>query len=329
MKISLITPGGKGSRGGNRTTAVRWARILRRLGHRVSVATEYAGEPADLMIALHAWRSARSIASFHKLRPRKPIIVALTGTDIYRFLHIHGATTLRSLDMADRLVGLHALVSDAIPARYRDKVEIIYQSAQPLRRDHIGLKSEARSGSRWFEVLVVGHLRAEKDPLRTAKAARLLPASSRVRVLHLGRAHDDIWARRARAEMARNPRYVWRGELAGWQVRQNMARAAIMVLSSRMEGGANVISEAVMAGLPVIASKIPGSVGLLGEKYPGYYRVGDSAGLARLLRRAEEDARYLDALRRHCAERAALFHPARERLSWRTLLAALSTRRPP
>jgi putative glycosyltransferase (TIGR04348 family) len=328
MNIILITPPGPSARTGNAVAALRWARILRRLGHRVGVATEYAGEPADLMIALHAWRSARSNASFHKLRPRKPIIVALTGTDIYRFIHSR-ATTLRSLDMAERLVGLHALVPDAIPARYRDKVEIIYQSAQPLRRDHIGRKSEARSGSRWFEVLVVGHLRAEKDPLRAAKAARLLPASSRVRVLHLGRAHDDIWARRARAEMARNPRYVWRGELAGWQVRQNMARAAIMVLSSRMEGGANVISEAVMAGLPVIASRIPGSVGLLGEKYPGYYRVGDSAGLARLLRRAEEDPRYLDALRRHCAERAALFHPARERLSWRTLLAALSTRRPP
>jgi putative glycosyltransferase (TIGR04348 family) len=323
MNISLITPAGKGSRGGNRTTAVRWARILRGLGHRVSVATEYAGAPADLMIALHAWRSAQSIASFHKLHPATPIIVAVTGTDIYRFIHTHRATTLRSLDMADRLVGLHALVADAIPARYRDKVEIIYQSAQPLRRDYIVRKSEPASGSRWFEVLVVGHLRAEKDPLRAAKAARLLPPHSRVRVLHLGRAQDDIWARRARAEMAGNPRYIWRGELAGSQVRQKMARAELMVLSSRMEGGANVISEAVMAGLPVIASKIPGSVGLLGEKYPGYYRVGDSAGLARLLRRAEEEARYLDALRRHCAARAALFHSARERRAWRALLASL------
>jgi putative glycosyltransferase (TIGR04348 family) len=315
MKISLITPAGKGSRGGNRTTAVRWSRILRGFGHRVSVGTEYSGERADMMIALHAWRSARSITDFHKLHPGKPIIVALTGTDIYRFIHTHRATTLRSFAVADKLIGLHALVPDAIPLRYRHKIEIIYQSAPPLR----GL--DAKSGTGCFEVLVVGHLRAEKDPLRAAQAARLLPASSRVRVVHLGRAHDESWARRARADMERNPRYIWRGEVTGSQVRQHMRRADLMVLSSRMEGGANVISEAVMAGLPVIASKIAGSVGLLGNKYPGYYPVGDSAALARLLRRAEQDWRYLAALRRHCRARAKLFAAARERRSWRDLLA--------
>jgi putative glycosyltransferase (TIGR04348 family) len=316
MKISLITPAGKGSRGGNRITAVRWSRILRGLGHRVSVGTEYSGERADIMIALHAWRSARSITAFHKLHPGKPIIVALTGTDIYRFMHTHRATTLRSLAVADKLIGLHALVPDSIPARYRGKLDIIYQSAPRLRR-----RAKSTTGS--FEVLVVGHLRAEKDPLRAAQAARLLPASSRVRVLHLGRAHDESWARRARAEMARNPRYIWRGEVTGSQVGQHMRRAALMVLSSRMEGGANVISEAVVAGLPVIASKIPGSVGLLGTNYPGYYPAGDSAALASLLRRAEQDTRYLEALRRHCAARTKLFAAARERQSWRDLLASI------
>jgi putative glycosyltransferase (TIGR04348 family) len=323
MKISLITPAGKGSRGGNRTTAVRWSHILRGLGHRVSVRTEYSGEPADIMIALHAWRSARSIADFHKLHPDKPIIVALTGTDIYRFIHTHRATTLRSLALADKLVGLHALVPKAIPARYRDKLKIIYQSAPAIPRRRVAHLTEAKSGSNSFEVLVAGHLRAEKDPLRAAQAARLLPAASRVRVLHLGRAHDETWARRARAEMARNPRYVWRGEVTGSQVRQHMRHAALMVLSSRMEGGANVISEAVMAGLPVVASKIAGSVGLLGKKYPGYYPVGDSAALARLLRRAEKDTRYLEALRQHCGARAELFAAAREQRSWRGLLAGI------
>ena len=317
MKISLITPAAKQSRTGNRTTAYRWAGILRSLGHRVGVAVEYADEPADLMVALHAWRSAGSIERFHAHHPERPLVVALTGTDIYSFIHTHRDTTLRSLDLAHRLVGLHELVPDAVPKPYHDKIRIIYQSAPPLRRRMPPLRNA-------FEVLVIGHLREEKDPLRAAEAVRRLPSDSRVRVVHLGAARERSWAKRARAEMAANPRYVWRGEVPGWKVRQASARAALMVLSSIMEGGANVISEAVMAGLPVIASEIAGSVGLLGRDYPGYYPVGDSAALARQLWRAEQEPDFLNELRQHCAARADLFDPARERKSWRQLIDRLA-----
>jgi putative glycosyltransferase (TIGR04348 family) len=313
MKISLITPAAKASRTGNRTTAARWAGILRRLGHRVHIAVDYGDEAADLMVALHAWRSATSIARFHERHPQRPLIVALTGTDIYRFIHQDPEPTLRALDLAHALVGLHALVPAAIPARHHDKLTIIYQSAPPVRR-----LPPRRDG---FEVLVVANLREEKDPLRTAAAARLLPAHSRIRVTHLGGAHDASWAERARAEMAENPRYVWRGEVPGSVVRKAYARAGLLVLSSVMEGGANVISEAVVAGVPVIASNIAGSVGLLGENYPGYYPVGDQAALAQAMQRAEEEPAFLDALRDECAARAALFTPERERESWRDLLA--------
>jgi glycosyltransferase involved in cell wall biosynthesis len=167
-------------------------------------------------------------------------------------------------------------------------------------------------------------LREEKDPLRTALAARLLPTNSRIRIVQLGRAHDADWERQAKAEMAANARYRWRGELPGWAVRRMLARAPLMVLSSVMEGGANVISEAVMAGCAVIASKIPGSVGLLGTKYPGYFPVGDHVKLARLLHRAERDPAFLAALRRHAKARAHLFTAAREKKSWRDLLASLN-----
>jgi len=317
MKISLITPASRQSRAGNRMTAMRWARILRGLGHRVHIAVEYDDEPADLMVALHAWRSARSIERFRARYPDRPLVVALTGTDIYSFIHSHPKETLRSLDLADALVGLHELVSAAIPKRYHDKLEIIYQSVSPL--------SERRPPLRhWFEILVIGHLREEKDPLRTAEAARLLPESSRIRVVHYGRAHDESWAERARAEMARNPRYVWRDEVPRWKVRAAQERASLMVLSSVQEGGANVISEAIMAGLPVIASKIVGSVGLLGKDYPGYYPVGDTTALAKLILRAEQEPAYLKALRRHCAARVKLFDPARERRSWQQLLKRIA-----
>lgn len=313
MKISLITPAGKGSRTGNRTTGDRWARILRSLGHRVRLAMQYDGAPADIMIALHAWRSADSIRAYRARYKQRPLIVGLAGTDIYRFQQSEPEVTLGSMALADMLVGLHDLVGEAIPGEMRGKLRVIHQSAPPLRRRLPPLRDV-------FEVLVIGHLRDEKDPLRSAHATRELPPSSHIRIVHFGMAHDARWSEAARAEMAENPRYVWRGEVLGWVVRRALARAPLMVLSSVMEGGANVISEAVVAGVPVLASEIAGSVGLLGRGYPGYFPVRETAALASLLHRAETDAMFLAELRRHCAERAPLFDPAREREAWRDAL---------
>jgi putative glycosyltransferase (TIGR04348 family) len=316
MKISLITPAKKQSKAGNRTTAVRWARILKALGHRVRISVDYADEPADLMVALHAWRSAGSIDRFRDRYPGRPLIVALTGTDIYRFLDSHPEPTLHSMEIADALVCLHDLVHEAIPARFADKLHVIHQSAPPL-------PGPRQPSTRTFDVCVIGHLREEKDSLRTAYAVRDLPASSRIRVTHLGLAHDEGWAAAARAEVARNPRYRWRGEVPGWAVRRAFATTQLMVLSSIMEGGANVISEALVAGVPVIASDIHGSVGLLGRDYPGYYPVGDTKALAGVLLRAEEDPAFLAALDEHCRKRARFFRPEEEQRRWHRLLRRL------
>lgn len=314
MRISLITPAPPGSRAGNRTTAARWARLLRQLGHRVDVAVQYRDEPADLMIALHAWRSADAVVRFRAAHPGNPLILALTGTDLYQFIHTHPETTLRSMELADVLVGLHDEVDHAVPAHLHPKLRVIHQSAPPLAH-------RASSSQRHFQVCVIGHLREVKDPLRTAWAVRELPASSRIRVVHLGKAADEEWAQRARAEMEHNPRYRWRGEVPQWQVRRTLARSRLMVLSSAMEGGANVISEAVMAGVPVIASSIPGSRGLLGGYYPGYFPLADTQALAALLLRTESDPAFYEALRRRCEARAPLFHEDRELHAWNTLLS--------
>jgi putative glycosyltransferase (TIGR04348 family) len=214
---------------------------------------------------------------------------------------------------ADMLVGLHDLVAEAIPEVMRGKLRVIYQSVPPLPHRLSPLRGV-------FEVLVVGHLREEKDPLRAAYAARALSAGSRIRVVHLGMAHDTHWSEAATTEMAENPRYHWRGEVPGWAVRRAMARAPLMVLSSIMEGGANVISEVLVAGAPVLASEIPGSIGLLGRDYPGYFPVRDTAALTTLLDRAETDPDFLAELRRHCAARAPLFDPSREREAWHNAL---------
>ncbi len=326
MRIHLITPAKPGSRAGNRATAIRWAGHLRALGHRVTVATEYKprasargadkGDPADAMIALHAWRSAEAIARFAGNFPARPLIVALTGTDIHRFRFSHPKPTLRSMALADVLVTLHGEVAAHIPARFRKKISVVHQSARRLARGHQSakplVKKQRPSASR-FEICVIGHLRAEKDPLRAALAARLLPPASRTRITQLGQAIGPEWERAAKAEAARNPRYRWFGEVSRARVRATMGRSHVMVISSIMEGGANVVSEAAVAGLPVIASRIPGNVGLLGRGYPGYFPPRNTRALARLLARAEANPDFLARLRRATKARAKLFRPARER----------------
>ena len=295
---------------------LRWRRILRELGHEVRVADAYDGSPTDLMIALHAWRSAESIRRFRALYPDRPLIVALSGTDIYEYIARDPAPVLHSLACADRLLALQDLVRRRVPMRFRSKLRVLHQSAHPLR--------PGRKSTRSFDVAVIGHLRHVKDPMRAALAARRLPASSRMRIVHYGAAESPRWAAAAKAEMARNPRYVWRGDRPRAEVRRLLGRARVMVLSSRSEGGANVISEAVAAKVPILASRIDGSVGLLGRDYPGYFPVGDTAALARLLHRVESDPPYLSRLQRAIARRALLFRPAREKAAWKKLIRELA-----
>lgn len=295
---------------------MRWARTLRTLGHRVTISESDDGKGADLMVAVHAWRSAASIRAFSDRFPDRPLAVLLAGTDIYRFQKSNPEETLDSMDRATALVGLHDLVGRAIPDRFADKLHIIHQSARPLT----GPRTPSK---RRVDICAVGHLRDEKDPLRAAYAARTLPADSRIRIVHLGRAHDDRWARAARTEMASNPRFVWKGEVTGAMVRRQFAHSHAMVISSVMEGGANVVSEAVVAGVPVIASRIDGNVGLLGDTYDGYFPAQDTAALAAMLDRAERKAGFLDRLGTQGRARKSLFAPEREREAWRRLLASL------
>lgn len=316
MNITVISPAAKQSRSGNRVTAVRWARILRDLGHRVRVEDGHDSHDADLLVAIHAYRSAAAINEWAHAHPQRPLVVLLAGTDIYRFAHSHPDITLAAMHAAHRLVGLHDRVAEDIPAQFGDKLRLIHQSSTPLPRPR-------KPGTRRFDICVVGHLREEKDPLRAAHAAALLPASSKTRIVHLGKAHNDAWAQAARDEMAVNPRYEWRGEVGAGEVRRVFGRSQAMVMSSVMEGGANVVSEAVVAGLPVLASAISGNRGLLGDDHRAYYPARDTQALAKLLLRAENEASFLESLQAHALTRAHLFTPQRERQAWAALLAEL------
>ena len=314
MKIALVTPARPAAHSGNRNTAVRWARMLRGLGHAVSVQMSWDGRPADLMIALHARRSADSIARFAGAYPSRPLVLALTGTDLYRDIR-SAAAARRSLRLATRMIVLQRMgLAELVPA-LRKKTRVIYQSTRAVRPQP-ALKT-------CFEVCISGHLREEKDPFRLAAALNYLPPQSRIRVTHLGAAMSRAMAVAARGWMAREPRYRWLGELPHWLALRRLARSRLMVISSRMEGGANVVTEALAAGVPVIASRIPGNLGMLGSGYRGYYPPGDERRLAALLWRAESDAGFYRLLRRQCSARRSLISPRREKHGLQRLLAEL------
>ena len=296
---------------------MRWARLLREQGHKVHIKVDYNGEPTDLLIALHAWRSARAIRIYREHYPHGPLIVALGGTDVNTYLISDPILTQSSMDKADILICLHDQIKDRLPKRFQKKLFTIKQSATPL-------STRREPSSRYFDVCVIGHLREEKDPFRAALAARLMPECSRLRIIHLGKAHTPQWTERGKTEMAKNSRYIWKGEVPQWRVRQEYARTHLMIISSNQEGGANVVSEAIMAGVPIIASDIPGNTGLLGPNYPGYYPVRNEFKLATLLERAETDPKFLRELYLYGRRLRKDFSPSEESASWQRIIKMIT-----
>lgn len=255
------------------------------------------------MIALHARRSAASIASFATRYPQRPVAVVLTGTDVYRDIRVDEQAQ-RSLRLATRLILLQEEGWRELSAADAAKAMVIYQSAQPLK--------PGRRSRRWFDLALVGHQRPEKDPLTAVQALLRLPPELPVRLFHVGSALDAGLAAKVAALGAQDSRYHWLGALSQAATRQRIKRCHLLLLPSLMEGGANVLIEAVTSGVPVLGSDIPGNRGMLGADYPGWFPVGDAGRLAELVRAAMRDPDYYATLSRRCAERVSLFTPAHE-----------------
>jgi putative glycosyltransferase (TIGR04348 family) len=311
MRIAIVTPAAASTRTGNRHTAQRYAVFLRAAGHRVRVASAWDGATCDLMIALHARKSHASIARFRARQPGRPLVVVLTGTDLYRDIRTDPSARA-SLEMATLLVTLQDMGGLELAQRLRTKVRVVYQSARISR--------QSAPPRRRFRVCVLGHLRAEKDPFRAALALTRVPEAREVEVVQVGDALTPAMAGEAGRLMRADPRYRWVGGVPHSRALAWLARSHLLVVSSRMEGGANVICEAARAGVPVIASRVPGNVGMLGRGYPGYYPLEDDHALARLLARASTDPRFYARLKAGVATRRRLFAPAAAR---RGLLAVV------
>lgn len=310
--VCIITPGTRSANNGNWRTAARWAQMLRDR-YKVIVQSEWRGEAADAMVALHARRSAASIEAFRQAG-RGGLAVVLTGTDLYRDLP-GSAEAGRSLVSAARVVVLQDDALRLLSPEVRRKATVVYQSAAPIAR-------RAKPRGR-LACVAVGHLRDEKDPRTLFRAWSRIPADAKIAMRHIGAPLDEQIAAEARALAARDSRYRYAGALPHGLTRAAIARAHVLVHPSVAEGGANVIAEAIASGTAVIASRISGNVGMLGARYPGYFESGDAAGLAKCLVRALEDPKYLARLQAACTKRRPLFAPAREKRAIRELLSGL------
>lgn len=313
-RIEIVTPAPPGSLHGNRVTAKRWQGFLRHLGYRAPITESWSGKDTDLLITLHAYRSHSSIDAFKLAHPNRPLILILTGTDLYRDMANHPEVH-ESMALADALVVLQAEALRCIPTKWRHKVIVIHQSIPQIA------KQQKPKGQ--FSVSVIGHLRPEKDPFCIVRALPHLHSDSQITIHHLEMAMSVDMEKTALQYSNQHGRYTWHGKQSHQATLGILARSHAMVISSRMEGGAHVVSEAIAAGIPVLASKIPGNYGLLGKDYLGYFSVGDEKALARLLNRAETDQSFYKKLQGQVKKLQKLVRPSHERFSIQKLVTRL------
>ncbi|MFK7817217.1 MAG: selenoneine biosynthesis selenosugar synthase SenB [Planctomycetaceae bacterium] len=321
FKIAIAAPQHAGANTGNAVTAQRWQQCLEASGHRVTIFASTETPPAcDVLIALHAGHSANAVLNFNERYPKTPIVLGTVGTDLYTSI-VNNSKSQRCLDVASRIVVLQPKAIDAIPKRHHSKCRVVYQSTTLPTKRSTALKGK-------FEVCVIGHLRPVKDPFRAAMAVRKLPDESKIHVVHFGAALSDSMQARAEKEATANPRYDWLGEVSHAKALSRLLRSRLLVHSSKTEGGANVITEAIMGGVPVLSSRILGSIGLLGDDYPGYFETGNTKQLRDLLLRVETDPTFLQSLSKAIKKQQPLFKPARERDAWKKIIAEVTEGKP-
>jgi putative glycosyltransferase (TIGR04348 family) len=321
----IVTPALAAANNGNWHTARRWqyyaskqAKVTLRLQLNLQDIDDFQAGIKPLGtkmigIALHALRSAPSIQA---LRARGvPTALVLTGTDLYRDIQSN-ADAQRSLELASLLVVLNEQGIEELPIRFHGKTRCIFQSAAARKR--LPLRKNTT------DFAFVGHLRREKDPVTPCKAMQLLN-SPNLRLRMAGNVHPsaggvDLEVRTLAQE---DTRIQLLGGVPQARARRLIAQSRALIVSSVMEGGANVLIEAVTAGVPILASRMGGNIGMLGKDYPGYFPVGDHKALAALMHRLIDDPSFEAALQNACAARSALFTPAAERAGVQGLVSDL------
>ena len=332
LRIVIVSPTLADANNGNWQTAQRWRALL--APHHVRIVKQWPDAeahkhpdlPDQVMLALHARRSAASVSAWAERQPAGRLAVVLTGTDLYRDIQFDPAAQ-QSLALASQPVVLQARGPDALPADLRAKTQVIFQSCTALPP----VAKPSTQAQAPLRAVMVGHLRDEKSPQTLFAAVRLLQGESQLFIDHIGEALDPALGEAALATSAACPNYRWLGGQPYNATRRHIQRAHVLVHPSRIEGGAHVVMEAILSGTPVLASRIPGNVGMLGDDYAGYFEPGDAEGLAQLLRRCRNVGSgitigddWLALLDAQCALRAPLFSADAERMALQQLVLDLS-----
>lgn len=311
--VCIVTPALAEANNGNWQTARRWARMLSSTC-RVTLVPQWPHAPVgafDLLIALHARRSASSIAAWAQQHPTRPLVVALTGTDLYRDI-AHDASAQHSLNVASHLIVLQEAGLDPLAPSLQHKTRVVFQSCAP--------RQSLVKTTQHLRVVVVGHLRAEKSPQTVFDVAQSLQNDEGIYIDHIGHALDPALGEQARSTAIHHPHYRWLGGLTHAQARQRMQRAHVLLHPSQMEGGAHVVMEALCSGTPVVASQVSGNIGMLGPTYKGYFEWGNATAAANMLRACRNSLNMdlsnplnlMAQITAQCNERAPLFAPAHE-----------------
>jgi glycosyltransferase involved in cell wall biosynthesis len=320
MKVLVTTPYARDSLQGNTVTAKRVVSILLETGLDASViSNDDKVEYADVIIALHARKSAHFIDDFLALNPAGKVIVYLTGTDLYHDIPNGCQICERSMSLADVLVVSHELTLNALPEKYRKKAMSVHKSIQ--LPDFLG-EEKIEIDPNLFTI--IGHLRAVKQPFMAVESMQLLEDSVRVKLVLLGNEIDEDSGEIARSWEAIDSRFQWLGGVEYLQALQWMRRSVATINTSLIEGGANSVGESIMLGVPVLATRIEGNIGMLGEDYAGYFSAESKQELADIMQRVISDADFLAMLREQVRVRKKKFTRENEKQDWMNVLKIIS-----
>ena len=289
--------------------------MLRAAGHRIRVL-ESPGSPhqhldLDVWIGLHAERSAASLELALAASPKVRAITVLTGTDLHREGGL-SSLALKQLERSDRLVVLSPGGLELLPEELRSRTCTIPQVPGDLQ------PAPLREGTPTLAML--SHLRPVKDPLVVLEALGHLSESAPLRIVHAGEPLDPALASRCEQTSAEDPRYSYLGRLPREQALATLKSSHGLLLPSRSEGGASVLSEALLLGRAVIASDAPGITAFLPKTYGGIFPVGSASDLAALLERFAAQPPWRLELAEQCVAMGTQLRSVEEAKAWQDLV---------